>query len=494
MYGREFLQVMKGLGINEILAGTHYGLIGRNGIGKSTLLKSLGCGKLIGFPKNITALYIEQLQESECQAFNRTVFETVLSVNVQRCKLMDNISELEETSAIYEMLSEFYDKLSLLEDDDEDEMIRDILKGLGFSQKQQDAPVAELSGGWRMRVALAQALYMKPDILLLDEPTNHLDLPAIVSLRTYLSSITDQTLVIISHDRHFLNSVVDEIICFKNKTLSYHPGNYDDYKITLKTEKDAHPEHAKSSGDDKRLGLVASRKKKLERMGMDKTEDGKRFKVSYREGWYETARPSVTFTFPRPDPLRSNAPMLQLPDVVTSISISIEPGSRIGLVGANGSGKSTLVDLTNGTLRPTKGTIERNPSLLDECSTIPLRDTQEIRRYLGNFGLSGNVPLQPLNTLSGGQKSRVVLATTMLTNPHLLLLDEITNHLDLEFIEGLRKAIATFEGAVVLVSHDQCFVQETETEDCEAFDSRIYIVRNHEARPIEDVQEYVDSL
>ncbi|ORX82790.1 P-loop containing nucleoside triphosphate hydrolase protein [Basidiobolus meristosporus CBS 931.73] len=623
-------------------AGTHYGLIGRNGIGKSTLLKSIGYGKLIGFPKNISTLYIEQLQESESQAFNRTVFETVLSVNVQRCKLMDNISELEdalevntpaalnraaynvmaqqakeqaeldnqdaikrsgkrgmearakalqseanaaavseqlanaealpkiETSTIYEMLSEFYDKLTLLEDDDEDDMIRDILNGLGFSQKQQDAPVSELSGGWRMRVALAQALYMKPDILLLDEPTNHLDLPAIVWLRSYLSSITDQTLVIISHDRHFLNSVVDEIICFKNKTLTYHPGNYDDYKKNTedvaKKKQHLHDniekkkkhiqksiekavQHAKSSGDDKRLGLVASRKKKLERMGMDKTEDGKRFKVSYRVGWHETARvqvelekaePSVTFTFPQPDPLRNNAPMLQLrnisfkypgakADVVTSISISIEPGSRIGLVGANGSGKSTLVDLINGTLRPTKGTIERNPSLrigyfsqhhvdllnidnesavtyikkkVDEGNgTIPLKDTQEIRRYIGNFGLSGNVPLQPLNTLSGGQKSRVALAITMLTNPHLLLLDEITNHLDLESIEGLREAIATFAGAVVLVTHDQYFVQETcgqneddEAEDSEAFDSRIYVVRDHKVRLIDDVQEYVDSL
>ncbi|KAK9761288.1 hypothetical protein K7432_013923 [Basidiobolus ranarum] len=620
--------------------GTHYGLIGRNGIGKSTLLKSIGFGKLIGFPKNISTLYIEQLQDTKEQSFDRSVVDTVLSVDVQRGKVMDNISELEEalelntpaalnkaaynvmakqahekleednqaaikrsgrrglearskaleseakalevtkklelaeelpqveTTVIYDMLSEFYEKLTLLEEDDDDEVVRDILTGLGFSQEQQDAPVSELSGGWCMRVALAQALYMKPRVLLLDEPTNHLDLPAIVWLRSYLSSITDQTIVIISHDRHFLNSVVDEIICFKKKTLTYHPGNYDDFERNTadvaKKKQHLHDniekkkkhiqksiekglQHAKASGDDKRLGMVASRKKKLERMGYDKTEDGKRFKISYHAGYHfdqrvqvELEKPEapVTFTLPQPDILRNTGPMLQLrdisfrypgstTDVLKSISLSIEPGARIGFVGANGSGKSTLVDLISGTLRQTKGSIERNPSLrigyfsqhhvdllniTDESAvtyiqkksaeisgSIELKDLQETRRFIGNFGLSGNVPLQPLTTLSGGQKSRVALAVSMLTNPHLLLLDEITNHLDLESIKGLGEALQTFEGSVIVISHDQYFVQETcgppEEEDAsEPSKSSIYVVKKRGIHLIEDVQEYVSTL
>ncbi|RKP14821.1 P-loop containing nucleoside triphosphate hydrolase protein [Piptocephalis cylindrospora] len=427
------------------------------------------------------------------------------------------------------LLSEIFDKLDLMESDSADTRAREVLTGLGFSKKRQEAPFSSLSGGWRMRVALARALFMSPDVLLLDEPTNHLDMKAISWLEEYLTMLPmEQILVVISHDRHFLNATTDCIMRLRDGELTYHQGNYDDYEKNTEDRakmkkgqkarldrKKKHMEqsiqkavkHVKSTGDDKRLGMVASRKKKIENMGIDRTEGGKRIKMSYRVGFHSTTRAQVElekeetavhFSLPSPDELRQKGrPLVQLQSIsftypgetkqtLRDITLDVEMGDRIGIVGSNGAGKSTLVSTLNGKLKPTKGIVDRlqgapisqfdqdhvdglttgstgEGSALDYImSTFDIREESEARALLGSFGISGIRAIQPLKTLSGGQRARVTFASLFAGKhlPVLLVLDEITNHLDLWSVQGLVEALDGWEGAVIVVSHDRWFLEQ----------------------------------
>ncbi|ORZ09277.1 P-loop containing nucleoside triphosphate hydrolase protein [Absidia repens] len=397
-----------------------------------------------------------------------------------------------------------------------------ILRGLGFSAAQLQSNVSTFSGGWRMRIALAKALFMEPNILLLDEPTNHLDLPAILWLQEYLIEHTDDmTVVIVSHNREFLNNVTEETIILKDKKLKYHNGDFQDYernteeqrirkqalldkqetrkkKIMSSIQQDL--KRAKTSGDDKRLGQVVSRTKKLDRLGMEKTEDGKRFKQSYRAGYHFDMRESIVVEqktkthdiyIPDPPPLRTSGSFLTLdnvsfkytkdgPLVVKNVSLSLEATSRITLLGVNGSGKSTLLDLITGKLQPTSGMIQRNPllrvgyftqnvvdSLNMEMTPVELlkerypslASEQACRAQLGSVGI-GAIGTRPIKYLSGGQRSRVVLAMILYDQPHVLILDEITNHLDMGTIDLLVESLSGFAGCLVLVSHDFWFLKQ----------------------------------
>ncbi|KAJ2884773.1 hypothetical protein FB639_001898 [Coemansia asiatica] len=310
------------------------------------------------------------------------------------------------------ILTTLYAQLDETDAQSAEAQARAILSSLGVSEEQQDRPVSLLSGGWRMRVALAKAMFVKPDILLLDECTNHLDLAAIAWLQDYLVALEDITIVCVSHDRDFLNAVSEEIIRLKDKQLTYHPGNYDEYEQTedelrrkkerqyaslerrrehVKKSIDNFMKHARSTNDSKVLGQVASRKKKLERMaGIDKTEDGKRFKLSYWGGYHETMRPEikleraekeVDFSIPQPEAMRNSGPLISLKGisfaypsnsgsgrtgsltVLNNVTMSIMMGDHIALLGLNGSGKSTLVNIIKGNLKPTKGTVEQQARL-----------------------------------------------------------------------------------------------------------------------------------
>ncbi|KAG9284858.1 hypothetical protein G9A89_003781 [Geosiphon pyriformis] len=582
----------------KLKTGVHYGLIGRNGIGKSTLLKCIAEDALIGFPKNVRVLYIEQLESLNEQD---TVVNIVLRANKERTRLLhekqllssaiendgteEKISrivrqvqlerlerELENARQIaikrsgrrgvearqeliqtearveaakrvleeshlnkpnqsyailgQELLKEIYQKLEQIGADSAEARAQEILSGLGFSAKQQHSPMAtlsSLSGGWRMRVALAQALFLEPDILLLDEPTNHLDLPGILWLQDYLNTLFDTTLVIVSHDRQFLNKIVSEIIRFKDTKLTYHIGNYEEFEENLENERlmkerklqtqEKQKKHieesiqkakkkAKDSGNDKQLGMVASRKKKLERFGVDKSASGFRFKLSRdRIGYFNTAREEIVveraevasnWSIPTSTSLRQAIFLLQLEDVsfnyanskaaiLKNVTLNIEPGTRFAFVGANGGGKSTLMGLLAGTLSPTRGTVTRHPKLklayfaqdhvdalnINSSAVTYLREkypgTNEsaARAHLGGFGISGDLAIMPLRFLSGGQRSRVAFAVQVFEGPHLLLLDEITNHLDMLTIEAVAGAVRDFDGAVIIVSHDRWFVEAT---------------------------------
>ncbi|CAG8471050.1 5449_t:CDS:2, partial [Ambispora leptoticha] len=605
----------------QLKTGIHYGLIGRNGVGKSTLLKCIGDGNLIGFPKNIRVLYIEQLESINEK---ENVIDIVIRADKERTRLLNEKEilqfavekqneqsvienavkrvrmerlqrklELAEQIAIkrsgrrgiearkelleaeakideakkalllnqndeglnedynkiaHELLAEIYEKLDQIGADSAEARAQEILSGLGFSHKQQYSPwtaLSSLSGGWRMRVALAQALFLEPDILLLDEPTNHLDLPAILWLQSYLNTLVNTTLVIISHDRHFLNKTVTEIIRFKDAKLTYHVGNYEEFEENLMNERlmkermlqsqEKQKKHieesiqkaqkkARESGNDKQLSVVASRKKKLERFGMNRSEAGFRFKLSRdRIGYYNSVRGEITvdraeaslnWSIPSPIPLRQNTFLVQLEEVsyvypktktpvIQNFTLHIEQESRIAFIGANGGGKSTLMGLLAGNLTPTRGTITRNPRLklgyfaqhhvdaLDlNISAVQLfiqkyPGTSEAttRAHLGGFGVSGDLAVLPIRQLSGGQKSRVAFAIQVFERPHLLLLDEITNHLDMHTIEAVVGALHKFEGAVVVVSHDRWFVENVA--------DRVFIVGKGRVKECEGgVEEY----
>ncbi|KAG0325093.1 hypothetical protein BGZ99_001059 [Dissophora globulifera] len=599
-------------------SGTMYGLVGRNGTGKSTLLKAIGYGQLIGFPLNLRTLYIEQLPSETPES--QTVVETVLKSDTERTLLLAEsnllqqainkyprqlvksikklewermkvklaaqqklairrsgkrggeardellIVEVEEKTAkeafenvpiegvepsldvlnqAHEMLESVYNKLQQIEADSAEARARELLKGLGFTTANQDLPIKQFSGGWKMRIALAQALFLKPDLLLLDEPTNHLDLPAIIWLQNYLidNLNEDQTIVVVSHDRNFLNTVSQEIIRLRDHKLGYFPGNYDEYEMKMedkakmkdriataleKKRKNVQESINKQrsimakTGDDKRGGVIASRLKKLDRLqGHNKLENGKRFKQSYLAGYHltqgitverEVPEPPVTIPLPMPKELRGNpTTLLSLNNVTFSypgaaqrksgpvlqnVSLSLHHSSRIALLGPNGCGKSTIMSLLAGEITPTTGTVERFSSLvkigyysqhnvdtLDGYSTKSavqyLMDTfpeayktQAIaRKYLGSFGVAGQCAVFPMSTLSGGQKARVALAICVQDSPQVLLLDEITNHLDMATIQGLIVALKEYSGAVVLVSHDAYFVKAVcEDEDDDELD------------------------
>ncbi|KAI9496993.1 P-loop containing nucleoside triphosphate hydrolase protein [Zychaea mexicana] len=421
------------------------------------------------------------------------------------------------------MVAEVFEKLELIDVGANEAKAKKILLGIGFSKDQLESPVSIFSGGWRMKIALAKSLFMDPDILLLDEPTNHLDLPAILWLQEYLINETDgQTIVIVSHDRAFLANVTDETIIIRDKQLKYHGGSYDDWernteeqrtrKQTLLDNQERRKkqimasiqhnrQQAKSTGDDKRHGMIASRQKKLERLGMEKTEDGKRFKQSYRAGFHDDMREKIVvekavktaaIKIPDPPPLRYSGSVFSMRSVtfkypgtkekmIDNFSIDIELGSRTVLLGSNGSGKTTLLNLLVGRLSPTSGEVYRHPLLrvgyfsqhvvdeLDENDTpvealMKLQENnkseQECRQHLGSIGMSGPVALRQIKFLSGGQRNRVALAFILFQAPHVLILDEITNHLDMGTVEALTDALAGYSGAIVAVSHDVWFLKQ----------------------------------
>ncbi|CEP19436.1 hypothetical protein [Parasitella parasitica] len=432
-----------------------------------------------------------------------------------------------------EVIAQVFERFALVDLEERKNRAQRLLKGLGFSEAQSLSLISTFSGGWRMRIALAKSLFMQPDILLLDEPTNHLDLPAILWLQEYIINDTSEMIVVVvSHDRDFLNNVTDETIIMKDKQLKYHAGNYQDWETNTEeqrirkqtlldnTEKkrkkiQASIEHnlqtAKSTGDDKRHGMIKSRQKKLERLGMEKTEDGKRFKQSYRAGYHSNMREdivveqgvkTVSIKIPEPSKLRYNGPVFSMSEasfkykgssknVIEKFSINIEPNARIAFIGPNGCGKSTLLNMLTGKTQPSQGEVYRHSLLkvgyfsqhvvdqLDlDLSPVEYMMKQysnlsehDCRAHFGTVGVSGNIVLRKIRSLSGGQRNRIAFAMILYEKPHVLVLDEITNHLDMGTVEMLVDALADFPGALIVVSHDVWFLKqvlEPETDESES--------------------------
>ncbi|KAF2072970.1 hypothetical protein CYY_005710 [Polysphondylium violaceum] len=478
-YGKMDLIVNADLHLNY---GRKYGLIGRNGMGKTTLLRHIA-SREIGIDNNLAILHVEQ----EVSGNEITVLECVLMADVERDNLLKEEARLNalpdnEKNHLSAKLQQIYERLNVIDAHTAESRAASILSGLGFTEEMQQSPTKQFSGGWRMRVSLARALFIQPDVLLLDEPTNHLDLFACLWLESYLVNWS-KTLVIVSHQREFLNAVCTDIIHLNNKKLDYYKGNYAVFEKTrsdrLKSQQRAfeaqqsQKKHIQAFIDRfrynaKRAKMAQSRIKQLERMdSISEVLDD----------------PSVTLNFLEPEPI--SPPILQFQDVsfgytpdkllFKNLNLGIDMDSRVALVGANGAGKTTLLRLLCGELEETSGLVIRHGKLrfsrfsqhfvdqldlskspLDNFLTkYPGTNPQVARAHLGKFGLSGDIALRTVNTLSGGQKSRVVLSQIAYTRPHILLLDEPSNHLDIDTVDALCQALNEFEGGILLVTHDE---------------------------------------
>lgn len=505
----------KPLFVNASLAitfGRRYGLVGPNGHGKTTLLRHIADKKSMGLPQSLDILLCEQ----EVVADETPAVQAVMKSDKRVFDLEEELKTLEakDDDEVADRLNQIHEELAKLGADQAEPKARRILAGLGFTTPEmQNRPVINFSGGWRMRVSLARALFMEPNLLLLDEPTNHLDLNAVIWLDNYLCG-WKKTLLVVSHDQSFLDNVCTDIIHLDMQKLFYYRGNYTQFKRMLEQKrKEQQKDYEKQQKQIQQLKQSGKSGKQAEK----KVKDEK----TRRQGEVQQVdllqRPKeyiVKFKFKQPSELQP--PILGLYDVdfgygdgsliFKKVNFGVDLSSRIAIVGPNGVGKSTFLKLLAGEIEPRSGerrashrariakfdqhsgehlTSEENPT--QYLQRVFNLDYQEARKYLGSFGLAAHAHTIPNCQLSGGQKSRVALCELALHGPHILILDEPTNNLDLESIDALADALSTFEGGVVIVTHDERLIRAT---DCV-----LYVVEDNSIEEIDgDFDDYRQEI
>uniref|UniRef100_A0A6T6CA71 Probable ATP-dependent transporter ycf16 n=1 Tax=Compsopogon caeruleus TaxID=31354 RepID=A0A6T6CA71_9RHOD len=494
-----------------IAHGRRYCLVGPNGKGKSTLMRLVGHRKL-PVPNGIDVLLVEQEMDGDDRSAIQAVVEAdekLMALRAEERNLMA-LSQSEQDDQAFRM-TEVYDQLKELGSEVAESRAAKILAGLGFTPAMQGRPTKSFSGGWRMRISLARALFIQPTLLLLDEPTNHLDLRAVLWLEEYLMK-WKKTLVVVSHDRDFLDSVATDVIHLFSERLHYYRGNFEQFqemyeqrrsvaqKAWERYEKDLRKAGTSKEKQDKvRASVKQQMQHKQPKKKKSAMKDGMAAVEDIEDRKDEPVRWSdyvVRFHFPEPTELP--APLLQIIDgefqypgredfALKNLNVGVDMGTRVAIVGPNGAGKSTLMNLLAGDLLLTSGDFRRSHKLrigrysqhfvdvlaMDVSPVQYLLErfpesemTQhDMRGLLGRFGLSGENHLKPIVKLSGGQKARTVFASIYLSEPHILLFDEPTNHLDMESIDALADALSEFDGGVVLVSHDSRVISRMMDDD-----------------------------
>ncbi len=507
------IQVLLDNATTTLHVGQKTGLVGKNGCGKSTLFALIkdelhtDTGEF-SIPKNWQISHVKQ----ETPALDVSAIDYVMDGDTEFRQLQAKLAQAEQDNN-GSLIAELHQQLDTIGAYTIESRAGQLLNGLGFVEQQHKANVADFSGGWRMRLNLAQALLCRSDLLLLDEPTNHLDLDAVIWLSKFLRAY-EGTLIVISHDREFLDDVTDQILHIEHQKLNLYKGNYSAFErqrvAKLEQQQALHEKqvreraHIQSFVD--RFKAKASKAKQAQ----------SRVKALEKMEVIGPAHVDSEFNFAFREPERNPNPLIALDQVsvgyeqttiLNTIKLNLVPGSRIGLLGRNGAGKSTLVKLLSGELAPMTGEkqvgsglnigyfaqhqleqLRDEDSPLSAISRIARGELeQQLRDFLGSFGFKGDQALSSVKDFSGGEKARLVLALLVWQKPNLLLLDEPTNHLDLDMRLALTMALQEFAGAMIIVSHDRHILSST----CDDF----YLVSDGKVAAFNgDIKDYENWL
>ncbi len=489
--------------------GQKAGLTGANGVGKSSLFAVL-LDELhvdegdFSMPPGLEIAHVAQ----ETPAVDYSAIEYVIDGDRELRQLQRQL-ELAEIQDDGIKLAELHNTLDLIGGYTANARASRLMNGLGFSAGQEQDPVKSFSGGWRMRLNLAQALMCRSDVLLLDEPTNHLDLDAVIWLQDWLCKYPG-TLLLISHDRDFLDSIADHIIHIEQNKAEIYTGNYSAFE-KMRAEKLALQQSAFIK-QQREIEHIQSFITRFKAQATKARQAQSRVKALERMEIISQAHVDSPFKFSFPPPKKMPNPLLQLEQadigygektIISKVSLSITPGDRIGLLGPNGAGKSSLIKVLASEMKPLNGKMQTAEALhigyfaqhqleqlrLDESPLWHLQQLdkqateKDLRNFLGGFDFRGDKVTEIVRPFSGGEKARLVLALLVYQNPNLLLLDEPTNHLDLEMRHALSMALQDYQGAIVVVSHDRHLLRSVTDQ--------LLLVANGAAKPFDgDLDDY----